>query len=113
MGVWHTDINECEDGTDSCDENVNCTNIDGSYTCFCSSGYSGNGTFCYGQAHTTSIDYITHFCTYIQISMNVMSLVRCVTLMLHVPTLLGVLCACVRKATVATGLPALVSTLII
>ena len=40
------DINECEDDTDSCDENADCTNTDGSYTCSCRPGYSGNGMTC-------------------------------------------------------------------
>ena len=45
----HLDINECEVGTDSCDENADCTNTDGSYTCSCTTGYSGDGMSCTGQ----------------------------------------------------------------
>ena len=44
-----TDIDECEDGTDSCGENADCTNTDGSYTCSCLSGYSGDGMTCDGK----------------------------------------------------------------
>ena len=44
-----TDIDECEDGTDSCDENADCTNTDGGYTCSCLSGYSGDGMSCIGK----------------------------------------------------------------
>ena len=45
-----TDINECDDGTASCDVNAQCINTDGSYNCSCSSGYSGDGmTSCTGM----------------------------------------------------------------
>ena len=43
------DINECDDGTASCDVNAQCTNTDGSYNCSCSSGYSGDGMTCTGM----------------------------------------------------------------
>ena len=43
-----TDIDECEAGTDGCHDNADCTNTDGSYTCSCSPGYSGDGTSCNG-----------------------------------------------------------------
>ena len=46
-----TDIDECEAGFDDCNVNAVCTNIDGNYTCSCSSGYSGNGTFCSGKPY--------------------------------------------------------------
>lgn len=42
------DIDECAMGTDSCDENADCDNAIGNYTCTCQSGYSGNGTVCEG-----------------------------------------------------------------
>ena len=43
-----TDFNEC--GTASnCDVNADCANTDGSYTCSCSSGYSGDGMSCTGK----------------------------------------------------------------
>ena len=44
-----TDINECGDGTASCDVNAQCINTDGSYNCSCSSGYSGDGMTCTGM----------------------------------------------------------------
>ena len=43
------DINECTNGTDSCDVNANCTNTDGSYTCDCKTGYVGDGFSCSGM----------------------------------------------------------------
>ena len=33
-------------GSDNCDINAACTNTDGSFTCACDTGYSGNGTHC-------------------------------------------------------------------
>ena len=43
------DIDECEDGNNSCDVNANCANIDGSYTCSCQPGYTGDGLNCRGM----------------------------------------------------------------
>ncbi len=44
------DINECTAGTSTCTANSTCENSDGSYTCPCSSGYSGDGlTLCTGM----------------------------------------------------------------
>ena len=41
-----TDDDECSLGTDNCDTNASCTNIDGSFSCACNSGYSGDGVTC-------------------------------------------------------------------
>ena len=43
------DVNECTNGDNSCDHN--CQNTDGSYTCFCDSGYSltSNDKSCSGK----------------------------------------------------------------
>jgi hypothetical protein len=41
-----TDINECDDDPEICGMNANCTNTVGSYTCSCSSGYTGDGIMC-------------------------------------------------------------------
>ncbi|XP_066290697.1 fibrillin-1-like [Branchiostoma lanceolatum] len=51
-GTWDgddlvcADINECEEGTDTCDDDATCTNTPGSYTCDCDSGYRGDGNSC-------------------------------------------------------------------
>ena len=43
------DDDECTDGTDQCDTNAACTNSDGSYTCVCNVGYTGDGFTCTGM----------------------------------------------------------------
>lgn len=42
------DVDECEEGTHDCHENAKCMNTDGSYTCTCEEGYSGDGKNCIG-----------------------------------------------------------------
>ena len=49
------DVDECTDETDNCDANAACTNTDGSFTCACNTGYSGDGTTD-GTACTGDID---------------------------------------------------------
>ena len=43
-----SDIDECSEGSDTCDENANCTNTDGSFECQCKIGFSGHGHTCTG-----------------------------------------------------------------
>ena len=43
------DIDECVEGS-PCDENAVCHDEDGSFTCVCNEGYSGNGIVCTGMA---------------------------------------------------------------
>ena len=40
-----SDNDECS-GLNNCDQNANCTNTDGSYTCECNEGYAGDGFEC-------------------------------------------------------------------
>ena len=45
--IWYyniVDVNECEEGDNSCHQNANCENNDGSYACKCKPGYEGDGT---------------------------------------------------------------------
>ena len=42
------DVNECDAGSHSCHTHATCTNTEGSYTCACNNGYSGDGTTCSG-----------------------------------------------------------------
>ena len=43
-----SDINECVEQS-PCDENAQCANTPGSFTCACNEGYSGDGMTCTGQ----------------------------------------------------------------
>ena len=44
------DINECNTANDNnCHENAICTNTNGSFTCQCQNGYTGNGITCNGK----------------------------------------------------------------
>ena len=42
------DVDECITANGGCHANANCTNTDGSRTCRCNGGYSGNGISCTG-----------------------------------------------------------------
>ena len=44
-----TDIDECSTETSPCDQNATCTNSDGSYSCTCKLGFTGDGTTCKGS----------------------------------------------------------------
>ena len=44
-----SDNNECTLGTHNCDKNATCTDTDGSFTCACDTGYTGNGETCTGK----------------------------------------------------------------
>ena len=51
MLLWNlysssSDINECESMSDICDENAQCLNTDGSFSCTCNQGFFGNGINC-------------------------------------------------------------------
>ena len=48
-----SDINECNTETDNCDVNAKCTNTDGSFTCTCNKGYTGDGETCTGMLFVT------------------------------------------------------------
>ena len=43
------DINECTEETSPCPVNSNCNNTDGSFTCTCLEGFSGDGDVCNGK----------------------------------------------------------------
>ena len=48
--LFCADVNECEiDILHNCHGDAQCTNTEGSYTCFCSPGYTGDGKHCTGR----------------------------------------------------------------
>ena len=40
------DTDECTTGGHNCDSNAVCINIEGSFTCVCKDGYTGDGITC-------------------------------------------------------------------
>ena len=54
ISILISDINECNHGvdptdTDDCHDNATCTDSEGSYTCACNLGYTGDGFNCTGR----------------------------------------------------------------
>ena len=49
MLICHEDIDECTDGIDNCDSKAMCSNTEGSFTCTCGKGYTGDGVTCDGK----------------------------------------------------------------
>ena len=47
--LWDLDIDECSTQSSPCNENADCTNNEGSYSCSCKRGFSGDGITCVGQ----------------------------------------------------------------
>ena len=48
--IARTDIDECMNREDNnCSLNANCTDTDGSYTCTCHHGFTGDGVNCAGE----------------------------------------------------------------
>ena len=43
------DANECLLQTHNCHMNASCTNTNGSYSCTCNEGFTGNGVNCTGK----------------------------------------------------------------
>ena len=46
--IFPLDINECSVGS-PCDGNAICVNNEGSFTCTCNKGFSGDGSTCSGM----------------------------------------------------------------
>ena len=44
-----SDINECNDTTNTCSSNATCINTPGSYECECFDGFAGDGFHCSGE----------------------------------------------------------------
>ena len=46
---FFTDINECTTSAHDCHAEAICSNTDGSFTCNCNQGYTGDGEHCAGM----------------------------------------------------------------
>ena len=47
--MFVADIDECSMNGSPCDQNAECLNFEGSYSCTCKDGFTGNGTVCDGK----------------------------------------------------------------
>ena len=47
--LLNIDVNECTAFPNVCGANTDCNNTDGSYTCICKAGYTGDGKTCSGK----------------------------------------------------------------
>ena len=54
------DIDECSNGSHKCDVNAYCTNTDGSHSCFCKEGFTGDGRSCSGRSAFTKYRGVTN-----------------------------------------------------
>ena len=54
------DIDECSSGTHHCHVNATCTDTDGSFTCSCNNGFTGDGRQCKGMCSFFSIQCNRH-----------------------------------------------------
>lgn len=53
----YLDLDECTLNPRSCHQYANCSNTQGSFTCTCHVGYSGNGTYCEGEESKLEISF--------------------------------------------------------
>ena len=51
----YADVDECERNEDNCHENAQCINTEGSFTCSCNTGYTGNGVNCSSKLYMVSV----------------------------------------------------------
>lgn len=49
MTLLLADIDECIIESSVCDQNAHCFNLNGTYNCSCTMGYSGDGRYCEGE----------------------------------------------------------------
>ena len=47
---YSIDVSECCMDTDNCSPDATCTNTEGSFTCTCNQGYTGDGLTCTGKS---------------------------------------------------------------
>ena len=49
LNYFTLDVDECSEGTHTCSGDATCMDTDGSFTCSCHPGFTGNGLNCTGQ----------------------------------------------------------------
>ena len=69
--AYFADNGECTLGTHNCHGNATCTNTDGSFTCACNVGYTGNGVTCAGM-EKTDIAFVSLFLMHTVVFFSVM-----------------------------------------
>ena len=70
------DIDECSNNGSPCDENADCLNNDGSYTCTCKDGFTGNGTVCVGKVSFSNNLYLIHFAFFVCLLISCLLLLK-------------------------------------
>lgn len=48
LALYFSDVDECSSNNGGCHEHATCDNTEGSFTCTCQPGYSGDGLHCVG-----------------------------------------------------------------
>ena len=55
--LWKfADIDECNNDTDNCHQQASCNDTDGSFTCTCNTGWSGDGVNCSGKLKSANVN---------------------------------------------------------
>lgn len=57
MWLFDLDVDECATDMDNCAQQATCTDTEGSFTCTCNTGYTGDGMTCTG-IYVCPTDYI-------------------------------------------------------
>jgi len=63
-------INECLLGSHNCDVHATCTDTEESFACQCRSGFTGNGTVCFGEISQVCCTLKHRHLTWIQSSFS-------------------------------------------
>lgn len=60
----YKDIDECTSQTHDCSPNGECTNLDGSFSCECQPGFTGDGKTCAGSSRVYIV-YLLAICLFL------------------------------------------------